>query len=278
MKNIFSIDVEDYYQVEAFSSVIDRDAWQQQESRVAANTYRILDLLDNYNVKGTFFVLGYVAKSHPEIVTEISDRGHEIASHGMSHRLIYTQEPDVFREETRASKALLEDICQKAVIGYRAATYSITAKSLWALDILVEEGFKYDSSIFPMRHDKYGIPDIRRTPHIMRVNSGSIAEIPIAIYEKAGIKIPCAGGGYFRLWPYWLTKWCLSGINKTREFNFYLHPWEIDTKQPRIDDAGYLSKFRHYNNLEKCESRLNRLLDDFDFTTASDLLKTKKLI
>lgn len=278
MKNIFTVDVEDYYQVEAFSKVIDRDLWHTYESRVENNTGRILDLLDKHQVKGTFFVLGAVAKKHPKIVRKIADHGHEIASHGMSHRLIYTQSPDVFRKETRDSKALLEDLAQQSINGYRAATYSITNKSLWALEILVEEGFGYDSSIFPMRHDKYGIPDVNREPHVIETRAGSIVEIPISVFEKRGLKLPVAGGGYFRLWPYWLTRNCLKSINQNREFIFYLHPWEIDDEQPRIKEAGLFSKFRHYNNLHKCEHRLERLLKDFNFTTARELLTAKALI
>jgi len=277
-KNIFTVDVEDYYQVEAFSQVIDRDLWHTYESRVERNTDRILDLLDKHQVKGTFFVLGVVAKKHPAIVKHIASRGHEIASHGMSHRLVYKQSPEVFRQETRDSKALLEDLAQQPISGYRAATYSITNRSLWALDILVEEGFQYDSSIFPMRHDKYGIPDINREPHLIETRAGSIAEIPISVFEKRGLKLPVAGGGYFRLWPFWLTRNCLRSINQNREFIFYLHPWEIDEEQPRINDASLFSKFRHYNNLHKCEHRLERLLEEFSFTTARNVLESKSLI
>lgn len=277
-KNVFSIDVEDYFQVESMSGVVSRDDWDGIETRVEANTHKILDMLAEQGIHGTFFVLGWVAERHPELVKAIAAQGHEIASHGMSHRMVYTQTPEVFREETRRSKALLEDICQTEVKGYRAATYSITEKSLWALDILVEEGFQYDSSIFPMRHDRYGIPDINRNPHVIHTNSGDIVEIPITIYEKNGIKIPCAGGGYFRLFPYWLTRFCLSGVEHEREFNFYLHPWEVDPGQPRYEDAGWFSKFRHYNNLDKCEARLRRLLSDFEFTTAEDMLRARNLL
>jgi len=278
LSNIFTVDVEDYYQVEAFASTIDRSRWDTYESRVVNNTHKILDLLDAHEVRGTFFVLGCVAEKHPDLVRQISDRGHEIASHGMSHRLVYKQTPEIFRDETRKAKALLEDIVQKEVRGYRAATYSITQRSLWALDILVEEGFKYDSSIFPMRHDKYGMPDIDPLPHQIQTKSGPLVEIPITVYRKGPISIPCAGGGYFRLWPYWFTKWCLGAVGKRVEFNFYLHPWEVDADQPRIANAGWLSKFRHYNNLDKCQGRLDRLLSDFKFSTASEFLTTKGLL
>lgn len=278
MSNIFTIDVEDYYQVEAFASTIDRSHWDNYESRVVDNTHVILDLLDSHDVKGTFFVLGCVAEKHPELVRQISDRGHEIASHGMSHRMVYKQTPEVFRDETRRAKALLEDIVQKEVRGYRAATYSITQQSLWALDILVEEGFKYDSSIFPMRHDKYGMPGIDPLPHTIQTKSGPLVEIPITVYRKGPVSIPCAGGGYFRLWPYWFTRWCLSSVNKKVEFNFYLHPWEVDAEQPRVANAGWLSRFRHYNNLDKCQDRLDRLLSDFKFATASEFLTTRGLL
>ncbi|MBI3546802.1 MAG: DUF3473 domain-containing protein [Gammaproteobacteria bacterium] len=280
MKNAFTIDVEDYYQVEAFAGVVDKKTWPSYESRVENNTRRLLDLLEARAVQGTFFVLGWVAQRHRGLIQEIAARGHEIASHGMSHTLVYTQSPQVFREETRSSKALIEDICQRPVIGYRAATYSITQRSLWALDILHEEGFQYDSSIFPMRHDRYGIPDAHPYPHTLRTPAGySLAEFPISVSRFGKFKLPVAGGGYFRLFPYALTKWGLGQINAAgHEFVFYLHPWEVDPQQPRIARAHLLSRVRHYLNLARTHPRLDRLLQDFSFTTMQDVLRTKALL
>lgn len=280
MNNAFTIDVEDYYQVQAFAEVVDKGGWSQYESRVENNTRRLLDLLDAHSVKGTFFVLGWVAQRHPGLIREIADRGHEIASHGMSHTLVYTQSPEVFRAETRDSKALIEDICQRSIIGYRAATYSITQRSLWALDILHEEGFKYDSSIFPMRHDRYGIPDAHPYPHALRTPAGySLVEFPISVSHFGKFKLPVAGGGYFRLFPYALTRWGLKQINQAgHEFVFYLHPWEVDPTQPRIQRASALSRFRHYLNLARTQPRLDRLLQDFSFTTMQNVLRAKTLL
>ena len=279
-ENALTVDVEDYYQVEAFSGTVDRANWGGFESRVERNTGNILDLFDQYEVKATFFVLGCVAKKSPSIVREIAARGHEIASHGMSHKLIYTQAPDVFQQETRESKQLLEDQCQQPVIGYRAATYSITGKSLWALDILHEEGFKYDSSIFPMQHDLYGIPDAEGLPHELKTpNGNSLVEFPISLASFGRVKIPVAGGGYFRLFPYAITRWGLERINKeSRPFVFYLHPWEIDPAQPRIEGAPLKSRFRHYLNLSRCEARLKLLLGDFRFTTMRNTLVQTGLV
>ncbi|MGH7769236.1 MAG: XrtA system polysaccharide deacetylase, partial [Candidatus Binatia bacterium] len=203
MLNALSVDVEDYYQVSAFESVVRFEDWSRRESRVERNTYRILDLLDKFHAKATFFVLGWVAEHNPALVQVISKRGHEIASHGYAHRLIYTQTQAQFREETRRAKKTVEDIIGQSIIGYRAASYSITAESLWALDILAEEGFQYDSSIFPIRHDRYGIPGHKRFFHVLNGNGHlAIAEVPLSTLRIAGFNIPVAGGGYFRLLPY----------------------------------------------------------------------------
>jgi len=280
MKNVFTIDVEDYYQVEAFARVVAKSSWGSYVSRVENNTRILLDLLDRHTVKGTFFILGWVASRHPELIREIANRGHEIASHGMSHTLVYSQSREVFRSETRDSKALLEDICQQKVIGYRAATYSITRKSLWALDILCEEGFQYDSSIFPMRHDRYGIPDANPLPGLVKTPEGrQIVEFPISVFQYKKLKLPVAGGGYFRLFPYPMTKWGLARINRAgNEFVFYLHPWEVDPDQPRIAQASITSRFRHYLNLSRCQTRLEQLLGDFKFGTMQEVLTAKGLL
>jgi polysaccharide deacetylase family protein (PEP-CTERM system associated) len=280
VKNAFTVDVEDYFQVEGFASAIDRSSWEGFRTRVRGSTSLLLDLLAAHGVHATFFVLGWVARKHPEIVRQIVASGHEVASHGMSHRLIYTQTPEEFRRETRDSKALLEDLAQKPVAGYRAATYSITRSSLWALDILCEEGFRYDSSIFPMRHDRYGIADAEPEPHVLTTPGGSrLVEFPISVLRYAGAKIPIAGGGYFRLFPYRFSRWALRKLNaRKQEFVFYIHPWEVDPEQPRVDEAGALSRFRHYLNLDRCAARLGRLLDDFEFDTMYSVLAQRNLL
>lgn len=268
--NALTVDVEDYFHVAALAPSIPRETWASREPRVVANTQRLLAILGQFGVRGTFFILGWVAERHPQLVRDIAACGHEIACHGFSHRLVYEQSPEEFYEETRRAKNLLEDISGSAVHGYRAASYSIVRKSLWALDILADLGFVYDSSIFPVRHDRYGIPDAERVPHRMSTPKGkSIVEWPLATARILGMRLPVAGGGYFRLLPYRLSRWGLASINRRemRPFIFYLHPWEIDPAQPRVS-ATWLSRFRHYTNLEKCEERLRRLLSEFRFGTA----------
>jgi polysaccharide deacetylase family protein (PEP-CTERM system associated) len=272
--NAMTVDVEDYVHVSAFSRVIRMDEWDRHESRVERNTRRLLDLFDSHGVRATFFVLGWVAQRYPLLVREIAARGHELASHGLTHQLVYNQTPQVFREETRVSKALLEDQVQRPVLGYRAASYSITRRSLWAVDILAELGFRYDSSIFPVRHDRYGIPDAPVAPYWHETPAQRrIVEFPLTTKDLYGYRLPIAGGGYFRLFPYAVTRAAFRSINRRerRSFIFYLHPWEIDPDQPRIR-AGWLSEFRHYNNLERCEGRLERLLGDFRFASVQEVL------
>lgn len=274
MPNALTVDVEDYFHVAALAPNIHRDSWNSRESRVVGNTQKLLAIFEQFDVQGTFFVLGWVAERYPQLVKDIAAGGHEIACHGFSHRLVYEQSPKEFHEETLRSKSLLEDITGSAVLGYRAASYSIVRESLWALDILVELGFVYDSSIFPVHHDRYGIPDAERAPNRMSTPNGkSIVEWPLATATILGCRLPVAGGGYFRLLPYWLSRWGLASINQRegRPFIFYLHPWEIDPAQPRVQ-TSWLSRFRHYTNLEKCEERLRRLLGEFDFGTARDCL------
>jgi len=270
--NALTVDVEDYFHVAALAPSIHRDSWASRESRVVGNTHKLLAIFDQFSVRGTFFVLGWVAERYPQLIKDIAGRGHEIACHGFSHRLVYEQSPKEFREETLRAKNLLEDITGSAVIGYRAASYSIVRESLWALDILVELGFAYDSSIFPVHHDRYGIPNAERVPHRMRtLNERSIVEWPLATARILGLSLPVAGGGYFRLLPYWFSRWGLASINRRelQPFVFYLHPWEIDPAQPRVA-ASWLSRFRHYTNLGKCEERLRRLLGEFRFGTVKD--------
>ena len=280
MKNVFTVDVEDYFQVQAFADVIDPARWDAYQPRVVENTLAVLDLLAERGVQGTFFVLGWVAQRNPDLVRRIVRAGHEVASHGMNHRMVTTQTESEFRSETRDSKRLLEDLCQCPVIGYRAATYSITRKSLWALDVLCEEGFRYDSSIFPMRHDNYGIPDANPLPHRLTTPGGAeIVEFPISVLQRFGVTVPIAGGGYFRLFPYWFTRWALGQLNDAdQEFVFYIHPWEVDPGQPRIDNARLFSRFRHYQSLQPCAGRLRQLLGNFEFTTMRVALEEKGLL
>jgi polysaccharide deacetylase family protein (PEP-CTERM system associated) len=277
--NALTVDVEDYFHVAALSSSIDREHWDRYECRVEHNTQRLLHLFAEHKTKATFFVLGWVAERYPALVREIAAAGHEIASHGYSHQLVYRQTPEVFRQETQRSKDVLEDQVQQAVLGYRAASYSITQQSLWALDILAELGFVWDSSIFPIRHDRYGIPGASRWPHRLRTPAGyELVEFPLSTWRVGAYRLPIAGGGYFRLYPYALTRKGLASINQDgRPFIFYLHPWEVDPAQPRIK-ASLASSFRHYNNLSRCEPRLRRLLGDFRFTTVAQVLKRNGLL
>jgi polysaccharide deacetylase family protein (PEP-CTERM system associated) len=261
--------VEDYFHVSAFAQTIDRNDWARLEYRAEKNTDRLLELFADEGISATFFILGWVALRSPQLVKTIQRAGHEVASHGMSHKLIYTQSREEFVEETTKSKALLEDLTGVAVAGYRAASYSITQKSLWALDVLCELGFLYDSSIFPIRHDLYGIPGAPTVPSCIKAPSGaSIVEFPLSTVPIFGLRLPVSGGGYFRLLPYALTRAGLRRLNGrlTRPFVFYLHPWEIDVGQPRIG-GRWLSRFRHYTNIDRCEARLLRLMSEFRFTT-----------
>lgn len=272
--NAFTVDVEDYFQVAALAPAIDRASWPQRESRVERNTGVLLDLLAEHAIHGTFFVLGWIAERHPLLIKRIATEGHEIACHGFSHRLIYEQTPDEFREETARSKCTLEDLTGAAVIGYRAASFSITRRSLWALDLLIDLGFKYDSSIFPIRHDRYGIPGADPRPAPLTAPSGrTLVEFPMSAASYLGIRVPVSGGGYFRLLPYFLTRSGLRQINgaRGRPFTFYLHPWEVDPDQPRVH-VGWLSRFRHYTNLHRCEARLRRLLEEFRFGAMREVL------
>jgi len=286
MLNILTIDVEDYYHVSAFESTVSREDWDNYENRVVDNTRRLLAILKSFDVKATFFILGWVAEQHPEIVKDIAFDGHEIACHGYAHRLIYEQSKEAFREDLVKSKTILEEIVNQfgipthpcpsrggdsefripKVIGYRAASCSITEQSLWALDILVEEGFQYDSSIYPVVHDRYGIPNAERFPYVIScANGGSLCEFPLSTLRIMRTNIPIAGGGYFRLFPYEFTRWAIRKLNKDgHPAIVYIHPWEIDPSQPRLD-GSVISRFRQYNNLDKTEKRLKALLRDFDF-------------
>src|SRR5688572_8791451 len=252
-----TVDVEDYYHVSVFEGSVPRNQWESLESRVVRNTERLLDLFDEHAVRGTFFVLGLVAERYPSLVRSIATRGHELASHGYAHRLVYEQTPDAFRDDVRRSKAILEEQSGRRINGYRAPSFSVTERSLWALDVLLEEGFRYDASIFPIRHDRYGIPDAPRWPHAIARAGGSLFEVPGSTVRLGGTNLPVAGGGYFRILPYAWTRWGMRRVNQVegQPAVFYLHPWEIDPEQPRLP-ASVLGRFRHYRNLHLTEARL----------------------
>ncbi len=279
--NALSVDVEEYFQVEAFSSAIKPSEWNSYPSRVQYNTKKVLDILDSYEIHATFFCLGWVAKKCPDLIKEISERGHEVASHGFSHKPIWKQTPEEFRVDVRETKRLLEDITGKAIIGYRAPTYSITLDNLWVFEILSEEGYVYDSSIFPIKHDLYGIPYAPRFLFKVRdffqgVDS-DIIEIPLATVRMLLFNFPVAGGGYFRLLPFIFIKAALLWINlvNKKEVVFYIHPWEFDPDQPRVKGIKFRSKFRHYINLHKTHDKFKRLLSDFNFDTIATIIKKK---
>jgi len=263
--NYLTIDVEDYFQVAAFEKKITPDEWPQYQSRVNNNTRKILDILDKRHTKATFFIVGWIAEKHPELVREISRRGHEIGCHSYRHQRITALSKDAFRDDTKRSKDILESIIGRKVLGYRAPSYTITKRTLWALDILVELGFEYDSSIFPIYHDTYGIPDAPRFSY--KHDGLDLIEYPISTALILGRKVPVSGGGYFRLFPYWFTKRALQSINtqEKQPFVFYIHPWEIDPDQPRIENISLKSRFRHYNNLSRTNDRFDKLLTDFQF-------------
>jgi len=271
--NAMTIDVEDYFHVSVFDGVVPRASWQQLETRVARNTERLLDLFEERNLRATFFVLGWVAERVPDVVRRIARGGHEIASHGYAHRLIYDQTPQAFREDVRRAKRLLEDVGGVPVHGFRAPSYSVTPRSLWALDILIDEGYGYDASIFPIRHDRYGIPLSPRHPFVIERRGRTIVEAPASTVTIGPLNLPIGGGGYFRILPYAWTRWGIARVNRLehRPAIFYLHPWEIDPDQPALH-TSWLGRFRHYRNLDATEDRLKRLLDDFAFGTLASII------
>lgn len=264
--NALTIDVEDYFHPNAMDDAVSPLEWDRLPHRVERNTLRMLDLLDEHAVKATFFVLGWVAERWPRLVDEIAARGHEVASHGYAHRLVYRQEPRQFRADVARGKAVLEDRLGVPVTGFRAASYSVTESTLWALDVLVEEGFRWDSSIFPIRHDIYGIPGFSRVPVTMRRAGGDIVEVPASTVRFAGRNWPVAGGGYFRFLPYAVTRSAVRHLNRREGMPaiVYLHPWELDLEQPRLA-AGARARLRQYTNLAGTEPRLRRLLREFAF-------------
>lgn len=271
--NAMSVDVEDYFQVSAFERVVARERWNGFESRVVKNTDALLEIFQRHGIRSTFFVLGWVATRYPSLVRRIADLGHEVASHGYHHELIYSLTPAQFREDVRRAKGVIEDAAGRRVSGYRAPSFTVTAASLWALDVLIEEGHDYDASIFPIHHDRYGIPDAPRFPHTIDRAAGSIVEVPGSTVRLAGTNLPIAGGGYFRLLPYAWTRWGIGHVNKTERqpVTFYLHPWEIDPDQPRFQ-VSRMTAMRHYTGLGATRHRLDRLLTEFRFDSIASVL------
>jgi len=271
MRHALTIDVEEFFQVHALSRTVAMDAWGSYPSSVTESTELILNLLSGGDIKATFFCLGWIAERHPDLIRRIHRAGHEIASHGYAHKVIYDQAPDVFRADTSRAKTILEDITGEPVLGYRAPTYSITERTIWALDILEELGYRYDSSIFPIRHDNYGIPDAPRFPH--RLSPRRLVEFPISTVRIGSVNLPVAGGGYFRLLPYPVTRQGLKAIAaEGHPFIFYVHPWEFNPDIPRVASLSVLSRFRTYVGLTRTQARFQRLITDFAFTTASNVL------
>ena len=275
MVNALTVDVEDYFHVQAFADVISPSQWSRYPMRVEHNTRRLLEMFGQRGVRATFFVLGWVAERCPALVRAISTAGHEIGCHGYSHQMIGCADEKDFRDDIRRAKSILEQLSGAPVTCYRAPSYSVTARTLWALDILHDAGFEYDSSIFPVVHDQYGIPDAPRFPHYRSLGKGRrIVEFPPSTLSAYGANLPVAGGGYFRLLPYGFTAWAIRRINEkeAQPAMFYLHPWEIDPAQPRIA-APWRSRFRHYQNLHSTEEKLLRLLEEFSWAPLTEVAK-----
>jgi polysaccharide deacetylase family protein (PEP-CTERM system associated) len=264
IRNAMTCDVEDYFQVSAFAPYIDRASWPTRECRVEANMERILALFEKNGVRATFFTLGWIAERYPAMVRRIVEAGHELASHGYGHLRASDQSRAEFDNDIRSAKALLEDIGGQAVLGYRAPSFSIGHANLWALDALHEAGYKYSSSIYPVLHDHYGMPDAPRFAFYPNGPDG-LLEVPITTVKMGGRNLPAGGGGYFRLLPYALSRWMMEKVNREDQESalFYFHPWEIDPQQPRPEGLGAKARFRHYINIDRMERRLALLARDF---------------
>lgn len=275
MLNALTFDIEDYFQVEAFKQHIRYDEWLRYPIRVADNTRKIVEILDERGVKATFFMLGWVAERCPEMVKEIAANGHEIASHGYAHQMVSKQTPQEFEADLAKSLEILEPLAGTNIIGYRAPTYSIIKESFWALDILAQRGMKYDSSIFPIKHDRYGVPEAPRFPYpIYERNGRQMIEFPISTMRIGRWNFPIAGGGYMRLFPYAVMKYGLRQVNREGQPAIvYLHPWELDPDQPRIPNIPATTRFRHYVNLHATADKLRSLIRDFEFAPVRDVLR-----
>jgi polysaccharide deacetylase family protein (PEP-CTERM system associated) len=278
--HIMSVDVEDYFMVQAFAGSVSRETWEGWPSRAVANTRRALDLFDKYNVKGTFFFVGWVAQQFPELVRDVHARGHELACHSFWHRTVYSLTPNEFRQDTRAAVRAIEDAAGTKIYGYRAPSWSITKACLWALDILAEEGFTYDSSIYPIHHDLYGVPGAQRFPYTHQLrNSRSLLEFPPTTVRFLSQNIPGAGGGYLRIFPQAYTRWVFRQYEEKYQERVvvYFHPWELDPEQPRIR-GKWKSRLRHYTNLHKMERRLKLLLENHSFQSFSALVESQVVV
>jgi polysaccharide deacetylase family protein (PEP-CTERM system associated) len=271
LTNAITVDVEDFFQVSAFERYIAHDDWERIPGRVERNTEEILELFERHEVNGTFFVLGWVGERHPALLRRISGAGHEVASHSYRHERVNTLSREAFFEDASRTKKLLEDITGEPVKGYRAPTFSIGKRTLWALEELEAIGYEYSSSVYPIRHDLYGMPDAPRFP--FRLNDLNILEVPISTVQIMGCNLPAGGGGYFRLAPYVVSRWMLRRINQTerRPCVFYFHPWELDPEQPRHISAKFVTRFRHYKNLKLMGPRIDRLLRDFRWGRMDDI-------
>jgi polysaccharide deacetylase family protein (PEP-CTERM system associated) len=270
LMNALTVDVEDYFQVSALAPLIDRGSWDTRECRVERNVERLLDLFSERGARATFFTLGWVAQRYPQLVRRIVADGHELASHGYGHLRASEQSRDDFRDDVQRAKGLLEDLGGQPVQGYRAPSFSIGHSNPWAFDVLLESGYRYSSSVYPVQHDHYGMPDAPRFPYDARPG---LLEIPLTTTRMFGRNLPAGGGGYFRLAPYGLSRWALQRVNTIdqRPAIFYMHPWEIDPGQPRVPGTNLKTRFRHYVNLDKTEARLGRLLSDFRWGRVDDV-------
>ena len=270
MKNALSIDVEDWFCANNLSEIINIKDWEKYESRIKQNTFKILSILDRRSVNATFFVLGWIAERFPEIVRKIDDEGHEIATHGYSHSLLTRITPQEFEKDLCRSIEIIGKYTEQDIIGFRAPSFSITKATFWAFDVLKKYKIKYDSSIFPVNfHPDYGVPDVPEGPYKVKID---LWEFPLSCFNVFGQRVPCSGGGYFRVFPYFFTKYGIRKCNnKGMPIVFYFHPWELDPDHPEIN-LSFIRKFRHYYNLDKTEKRLEQLLDDFEFTTMRKVL------
>ena len=270
IKNALTIDVEDYFQVSAFAPYIPRAQWTSRECRVERNVERILHMLDDHATKATFFTLGWIAERYPHLVRRIVDGGHELASHGYGHERASDLSEEAFFGDIDTAKKLLEDQSGHEVRGYRAPSFSIGESNLWAFDCLERAGYRYSSSIYPIKHDHYGMPDAPRFVHQVR---DGLLEVPVTTARFFDRNWPASGGGYFRLMPYAMSRWLLQRVNQQDRQSavFYFHPWEIDEAQPRIDGINAKTRFRHYVNLNRTEARIRRLLGDFQWARMDEI-------